>query len=336
MNGDRILVATSTFSQEGPEPRRELEASGIAFDVNPLGRRLTPEEIVAQGAAATGIVAGVEPYTAEVLAALPRLRVISRVGVGMDSIDRDAAAARGIVIRSTPDAVAQPVAELTLAMIFDLMRHLTTHTTEMRARRWTRTAGGLVAGKTLGIVGLGRIGRRVAELAGVVGMTVVGSDLSPDRDWAARVGVGLTDVPALLAAADVVSLHLAASADAPFVLGEAELEADLWAAARNHLTAAEALEPSRRVYRLLAELETREADDAAAARNWLAKADAAPSDTAWVCRSCGAAHAIWSAVCGNCFAFDTMVWTIPTVAVHLPAADEATAPPRIAAAAAAI
>lgn len=222
MSGDRILVATSAFSQEGPEPRRELEASGIAFDVNPLGRRLTPEEIVAQGAAATGIVAGVEPYTAEVLAALPRLRVISRVGVGMDSIDRDAAAARGIVIRSTPDAVAQPVAELTLAMIFDLMRHLTTHTTEMRARRWTRTAGGLVAGKTLGIVGLGRIGRRVAELAGVVGMTVVGSDLSPDRDWAARVGVGLTDVPALLAAADVVSLHLAASADAPFVLGEAE------------------------------------------------------------------------------------------------------------------
>ena len=125
-------------------------------------------------------------------------------------------------------------------------------------------------------------------------------------------------------------------AESLIVLGEAELEADLWAAARNHLTAAEALEPSRRVYRLLAELETREADDAAAARNWLAKADTAPPDTAWVCRSCGATHAIWSAVCGNCFAFDTMVWTIPTVAVHLPAADEATAPPRIAAAAAAI
>ena len=222
MSDDRILIATSTFSREGPEPRRELEASGIAFDVNPLGRRLTPEDIVAQGAAATGIVAGVEPYTAEVLAALPRLRVISRVGVGTDSIDKAAAAARGIAIRNTPDAVAQPVAELTLAMVFDLMRHLTTHTLEMRAHRWTRIVGSLVSGKTLGIVGLGRIGRRVAELAGAVGMTVVGSDIAPDREWAARFGVRLMDVPVLLAASDVVSLHLAASADSPFVLGEAE------------------------------------------------------------------------------------------------------------------
>lgn len=221
MSGDRILVATSTFSAEGPQPRAALEASGIPFDVNPLGRRLNPEEIVAQGREATGIVAGVEPYTAEVLEQLPRLRVISRVGVGTDNIDKSAAKSRRIVIRNTPNVVIQPVSELTIAMIFDLMRHLTRHTAQLRARRWTKFTGRQVGGRTLGIVGLGRIGRRVAALAQAIGMTVTGADVAPDIDWAGRHGVRLTDLDAVLREADVVSLHLSSEAERPFKLDAA-------------------------------------------------------------------------------------------------------------------
>ncbi len=223
MSGDRILVATSTFSAEGPEPRAVLEASGIPFDINPLGRRLKSEEIIAQGEAATGILAGVEPYTAEVLAALPHLRVISRVGVGTDNIDRAAASGRGIIIRNTPDVVVQPVAELTIAMMFDLMRHLTRHTGEMRAHRWTKYTGNLVQGRTFGIIGLGRIGRRVAGIARSLGMGVIGSDIAPPAAWAARAGVLLSSMDDVLRHADILSLHLAADAAHPFVLDAAKL-----------------------------------------------------------------------------------------------------------------
>ncbi len=218
MSDDLILVAASTFSKEGPEPLAALQASGIPFAINPLGRRLKSEDIVAQGREATGIIAGVEPYTAGVIAELPKLRVISRVGVGTDAIDKQAARARGIVIRNTPDVVIQPVAELAIAMIFDLFRHLTAHTVEMRAHRWTKLTGNLVAGKTLGIVGTGRIGRRVAELARTVEMTVIGCDIAPNEGWAAAAGVSYVDLDTLLAEADVVSLHLLTAPGDPFVM----------------------------------------------------------------------------------------------------------------------
>jgi HemY protein len=102
-------------------------------------------------------------------------------------------------------------------------------------------------------------------------------------------------------------------------LGEAALSGELWGQAREHLLKAETDQPSRRVYRLLAELEIREKGDPEAARGWLIKGEEAPADPAWVCRSCGTLANVWSVICPNCDAVDSMVWESPKVAVHLPA-----------------
>jgi HemY protein len=102
-------------------------------------------------------------------------------------------------------------------------------------------------------------------------------------------------------------------------LGEAELAAELWGQARDHLVRAEADQPTRRVYRLLAELEIREKGDPEAARGWLVKGEEAPPDPVWVCRSCGTLATVWSAICPHCDAFDSMAWESPHLAVHLPA-----------------
>ncbi|MGP1394801.1 MAG: heme biosynthesis protein HemY [Inquilinaceae bacterium] len=102
-------------------------------------------------------------------------------------------------------------------------------------------------------------------------------------------------------------------------LSEAELDAELWGAARSHLMRAELKQPSRRVYRLLARLETAEKNDQDAARSWLAKADATELDPVWVCRNCGIAATVWGALCENCHAFDSLEWRRPTSAVPLPA-----------------
>ncbi len=101
-------------------------------------------------------------------------------------------------------------------------------------------------------------------------------------------------------------------------LGAAELNAELWGTARAHLLKAEAERPTRRLYRLLAELEVREHGDSGAARDWLMKAEAAPADPAWVCRSCGNVAPVWAAACGRCGAFDSFTWQPPQVDVHLP------------------
>lgn len=96
------------------------------------------------------------------------------------------------------------------------------------------------------------------------------------------------------------------------VLGEAALAAKLWGSARGHLTKALSAAPSRRIYRLLAELETGEHDDAVAARNWLTKAEEAPNDPAWVCESCGTAETVWAVLCRQCDGFDTLAWRSPS------------------------
>jgi D-3-phosphoglycerate dehydrogenase / 2-oxoglutarate reductase len=157
-----------------------LEDSGIPYQVNTLGRRFKPEDLFELAVDATGVVAGVEPYEQQVLEKLSPLKCISRCGVGTDNIDLSFAEERKILIRNTPDVVTQPVAELTIAMILDLMRHLSHHTAVLKSRQWKKRAGNLLIEKNVGIFGMGRIGKRVAEMLRGLGVKVMGSDRFPD------------------------------------------------------------------------------------------------------------------------------------------------------------
>ena len=181
---DNIFVALSTFAEYGKEPLTLLKNTGIEYSFNPLGRRLVREEIVQMGSNASGIIAGVEPYDAEVLCNLPNLKCISRAGVGIENIDLNYTRERNIKIKNTPDVVIRPVVELTIAMIFDLLRKTTFHTLLLKNRRWEKTAGNLLFGKTVGIIGTGRIGKAVAELLIKLGVNIRAYDVVPDEKWA--------------------------------------------------------------------------------------------------------------------------------------------------------
>lgn len=220
---EKIFMALSTFAEYGKEPSELLDRSGIEYSLNTLGRRLVREEILEMGKDATGIIAGVEPYDKYVLEQLPKLKCISRCGVGVDNIDLDLAKERNIVIRNTPDVVIRPVVELTIAMIFDLMRKLSLHTGRMWKREWKKTAGNLLAGKTVGILGLGRIGRNVAETLLKLDAEVIGTDVYPDSVWAEKHGVRVVSLKELLAEADILSLHLSVIPQSPFVLTKEEI-----------------------------------------------------------------------------------------------------------------
>ncbi len=221
-DGVDILVTLSTFSVDSDEPLRLLKESGFTFRTNPYGRRMKSEEVVELGRNCRGVVASVERYTAETLSQMPNLRCISRSGVGVDNIDLEEAKRRGIAVLNTPNEPTTAVAELTLTIMLGLMRQLPKMDSLMHGRKWERVTGHLLAGKTIGIIGLGRIGQRVAELLRAFGATAIGVEPYPDTEWAQRFGVEFVDLPTLLARADIVSLHASGTRQHPLCLGAAE------------------------------------------------------------------------------------------------------------------
>lgn len=216
-----VLLSVSSFGVADPAPRERLVASGLEVRDNPHGRRLKVGEISALISDVDGLIAGTEPLNGDVLRQADRLRVISRVGVGLENVDLNAALRQGIVVKNTPDAVTDPVAELALSGILNLLRHIGRMDREMRAGEWNRRMGSLLRGRTVGIVGLGRIGRRLAELLAPFEVTLLAADRAPDHHAAARLNVEYVSLEALLERADVVTLHMPGG-DRP-VIGEAEL-----------------------------------------------------------------------------------------------------------------
>ena len=219
----RIYIALSSFSNLDPVPLRILEASGFFFNVNSTGRRLSREELMSNARGYNGVIAGLEPYDAQVLEGLSDLKCISRCGVGVDNIDIEKAKERNIAVLNTPEVVVQPVAELTMALMLDLLRRVTAQSLAMRHKKWERLTGNLLFGKKVGVIGLGRIGRRVAELLRSWKIDVFGTDLYPDVQWAKVQGVKLFPLDKVLEDADIISLHLSMTDEHPFCLGDQEI-----------------------------------------------------------------------------------------------------------------
>ncbi len=201
-----VLITTSSFGAADETPLELLRSHGLEPVLNPLRCKLTEEEALSliREHAPVGLIAGVEPLTRRVLAAARGLKVVSRAGIGMDSVDQDAAAELGITVRNTPDAPTQAVAELALCMILSLLRRVRETDASIRRGEWLRPVGSLLAGKTVGLIGCGRIGQRLSELLAPFGCTVLGADPCP----AGSVCFPLVSLPEILERAHVVSLHM--------------------------------------------------------------------------------------------------------------------------------
>src|SRR5690606_36443724 len=145
------------------------------------------------------LVAGLVAVDEATLAQAPNLKAVLKHGVGVDSIDIAACTARGVPVLNTPGANANAVAELAVGMMFALARNLPSAHATILGRTWTRMVGSEISGKTLGIVGLGNIGKLLARKAIGLGMQVVASDLYPDLDFARQHGIEMLGLDELLA-----------------------------------------------------------------------------------------------------------------------------------------
>jgi D-3-phosphoglycerate dehydrogenase len=151
-----------------------------------------------------GIIAGLEEYDSDVFNFAPRLRVISRCGSGIDNISNELIESDKIRIFSTLDAPTDSVAELTLGLILNLLRQVNQNDSNIRMGFWDKKYGSLLGSKTVGIVGLGRIGRRVANLVSAFGAKILYYDLKT----VSEVNFEFTSIESLLANSDIVSIHL--------------------------------------------------------------------------------------------------------------------------------
>jgi len=206
-----LVISTSSFDTGNNPAIQRLLQNGFQVITNPHKRKLTEDEIIALlSSGATGLIAGIEPLTERVFQAAPNLKVISRCGAGMDSVDLAAAKNRGIHVLNTPEAPAQAVAELTLGYILSLLRQINPVDRAVRNGEWPRTQGRLFAAQTVGVIGLGHIGRRVARLCQAFEATVVAHD-----PYASQIpdGVSMLPLEQLLASADIITLHTPYSAD---------------------------------------------------------------------------------------------------------------------------
>jgi D-3-phosphoglycerate dehydrogenase / 2-oxoglutarate reductase len=194
-----ILATTSSFGAGLPLPNLHLA-------VNPWGRKLKETELVSllEQYHPSGLLAGTEPITRAVLeTAKDFLKVISRVGAGWDNVDHVAAAEFGMKVYRTSGVLTQAVAELTIGLMLAALRSITLQDRMLRQGTWQKRMGGLLQGKTVGIIGFGAIGQRVGELVRAFGAEVIFYDLHPiEVAWATRVP--LKD---LLEQADLISLH---------------------------------------------------------------------------------------------------------------------------------
>lgn len=148
--------------------------------------------------------------TAELLSHARKLKIVVRVGVGLDNVDHLAASRQGILVTNTPRATTVSVAEFTLAMILSLVREIPQASWSLRQGKWEkkRFVGAELAGKTLGILGLGRIGLEVARRALAMGMNVMGYRRSPLSDEETRMGILPASFDEILSRSDFISIHL--------------------------------------------------------------------------------------------------------------------------------
>ncbi len=159
----KVLISTSTFGESDPTPIKTLEAAGFEVILNPFKRKLTRQESLNLLPDFDGLIAGLEILDKEVLEK-SRLKVISRCGAGISNVDVQAAQAQGIKFFSTPDAPTNAVAELTIGAMLSLLRKIPQMNDQLHKGAWNKILGNQLEGKTVVIIGCGRIGLRVAEI----------------------------------------------------------------------------------------------------------------------------------------------------------------------------
>ena len=225
MTPGRVLVTAFPFGEIDRDPIDLLERERIPFTLNPFKRRFREEELAEAIGPHEALIAGTEPITEAVLDRASSLRLIARVGIGLDSVALGAARDRGIAVTYTPAAPSAGVAELTIAQMLALLRHTHTANKEIREGGWKRRIGRRLGLMTVGVIGVGRIGRLVIQHLSGWSPRILACDLEQDASFAKQTGCQWTDLDTIYREADIITVHVPLTRRTRGLIGKRELAA---------------------------------------------------------------------------------------------------------------
>ncbi|MDB3917358.1 phosphoglycerate dehydrogenase [bacterium] len=204
----KALITTVPFGDKNRLPLDLLEKDSIEYLINPLNKKLTEDELAEMVTDYDVIIAGTEPITQKVMGSASNLKMISRVGIGLDSVDLLEAEKRGVIVSYTPDAPAPAVAELTIGLMLTLLRSVQVSNMEMHNGKWNRFFGRRLSEITIGIIGVGRIGSRVIRhLQGFGSPKILVNDILPRHTLDQDFNIEWVDQDEIYQQADIVTIH---------------------------------------------------------------------------------------------------------------------------------
>jgi D-3-phosphoglycerate dehydrogenase / 2-oxoglutarate reductase len=205
----KILITTVPFGVKDQLPLKLLEQAGVEYLINPLNKKLTEEELLEMVSDFDIIIAGTEPITSRVIQKSGKLKMISRVGIGLDSVDLLAAKRNNVVVSYTPDAPAPAVSELTIGLMLTLLRSVHVANMKMHKGEWHRYFGRRLSESTVGIIGMGRIGIGVLKhLAGFNCNRILVNDINIEARMDGGMKVEWVEKDVIYREADIISLHV--------------------------------------------------------------------------------------------------------------------------------
>lgn len=205
----KVLITTVPFGDKDRLPLDLLENAEIEYVINPLNKKLTEDQLAEIIRDFDVIIAGTEPITEKVMESAEKLKLISRVGIGLDSVDILAARKRGIKVSYTPDAPAPAVAELTVGLMLTLLCSVHVSNSQMHQGNWYRYFGRRLGEITVGIIGVGRIGTGVLKrLKGFGILKILVNDIVPNPELDLGLNIQWVSKENIYQEADIISLHL--------------------------------------------------------------------------------------------------------------------------------
>ena len=219
----RVLVSPTSYGKNDARLKTELEAQVGEVVYNPTGKPLTSAEVAQLLPGVDGYIAGLDAIDSRALQAADRLKVIARYGVGVDSVDLEAARKKGIVVTNTPGANSVSVAELALGLMLALARQIPEAVEAVHQGKWPRYSGVSLEGKMIGILGLGAIGKQLARRLGGFDCKIMAFDPFADTVFAKEHSIILASLEAVTEQSDFISLHLPLLAETRGIVNDAFL-----------------------------------------------------------------------------------------------------------------
>lgn len=220
---EKILTTPRSYGKDMPQLFARLESAGYEVVRNTTGGILEAEQMKKMIADCVGIIVGVDPLNADVLACAPKLRAIAKYGVGVDNIDLDYCKARGIKVSRTVGANSEAVADYAMALMMAVARKLPLIDRRCRKLDWGKISTRDVSHATLGLFGLGAIGKHVAARAQGFGMKVLAYDPYWPEEYAREHNIQRADAETIFRTADFISLHLPLMDSTRNFVGEREI-----------------------------------------------------------------------------------------------------------------